>query len=233
MKKIKCKKLGNVISISLNNEYEILNESETRYTLINDKGIQKNYCKSLFDIIPEEEPVFEPIVVIPVIEEFEIVTNIDENNPENSIYFKVDIQFTPNFIFSKKINQLNYSGSNISCGVKQIYNIDGFIMEINNLKSGIQEYINNNVNNFTLPDDFNIDEIILDIVRSLIQDMIGYFQDEDSYVNTGIVIMSTTQNSINECIILKESLNEVSTVIEAFNPNSGNMITMWSIIINE
>lgn len=249
MKKIRCKKLGNVISISLNSEYEVVNESETRYSLVNDKGVQKNYCKSLFDEVVEEVvvpqraprqprrvepiPVPVPVRVIPQVEELNIVTNIHEDSDEDHIVFQIDVTFLPGFVYSKRINELAIEGTNISCGVSQIYGIDGFKSAIRILKNELQAYIQNNRENFTLSEDFNLDEIMSDITKALVQDMISYFQDEDGDVKAGILILSTTSNSINELPILKEALDEVSTVVETRNPNSGNTITMWTIVVNE
>lgn len=247
MKKIRCKKLGNVISISLNSEYEVVNESETRYSLVNDKGVQKNYCKSLFDEVIEEvvvpqraprqprriEPVLVPVRGIPQVEELNIVTNIHESSDTEDLNFQIDITFIPGFTYSKRINQLNISDTDISCGVSQIYGIDGLKNDIRNLNDELRAYVQNNRENFTLSEDFNLDEVMSDITKALVQDMISYFQDEDGDVKTGILILSTTSNSINELPILKEALNEVSTVVETRNPKSGNTITMWTIVVNE
>jgi len=250
MKKIRCKKLGNVISISLGSEYEVVNESETRYSLVNDKGVQKNYCKSLFDEILEEvavpqraprqprrvEPVPAPapVRVIPQVEELNIVTNIHESSDDDDLNFQIDITFIPGFTYSKRINQLSIADTNISCGVSQVFGIDGFKHDIRNLKNELQAYIQNNRENFTLGEDFNLDEVMSDITKALVQDMISYFQDgEDVDIRAGILILSTTSGSINELPILKEALNEVSTVVETRNPNSGNTITMWTIVVNE
>jgi len=248
MKRIKCKKLGNVISISLNSEYEVVNESETRYSLINDKGVQKNYCKSLFDEIIEEivvpqrvprqprrvEPIPVPVRVIPQVEELNIVTNIHESSDNDDLNFQIDITFIPGFTYSKRINQLSISDTNISCGVSQIYGIDGLKGDIRNLNNELQAYIQNNRENFTLTEDFNLDEVMSDITKALVQDMISYFQGEEAVVKTGLLILSTTNRSINELPMLKESLDEVSTTrVETRNPNTGITITMWTIVVNE
>jgi hypothetical protein len=247
MKKIRCKKLGNVISISLNSEYEVVNESETRYSLINDKGVQKNYCKSLFDEVVDEvvvpqraprqprrvEPVPVPVRVIPQVEELNIVTNIHESSDNDNLNFQIDVTFLPGFVYSKRINELNIEGTNISCGVSKIYGIDYFKNSIRILNNELQGYIQNNRENFILSEDFNLDEVMSDIIKALVQDMISYFQDEDADVKAGILILSTTSDSINELPMLKEALDEVSTVVETRNPNSGNIITMWTIVVNE
>lgn len=249
MKRIKCKKLGNVVSISLNSEYEVVNESETRYSLINDKGVQKNYCKSLFEVIPNEEPVPQrivrqprrvapetipvPVRIIPIVEELEIVTDINEDSDNEGVIFDISIVFIPGFTYSQSIDTLRIIDSAISCGVTQISGVDALIREIDSLKLRTQEYINNNVENFTVSEDFNLDEIMSDITKALVQDMISYFQDETSDINTGILILSTTSESINNLPILKEALDEVFTSVETRNPNSGNMITMWTIVVNE
>ena len=58
--KITCKNKGANKLISVDTEYEVINESETRYTILNDSGVQKNYAKKLFDVVEEDEP--EPAV---------------------------------------------------------------------------------------------------------------------------------------------------------------------------
>ena len=120
-----------------------------------------------------------------------------------------------------------------TCGVSQIYGIDGLKNDIHTIKTAIQNYINENRENFTLTEDFNLDEVMSDITKALIQDMIGYFQGEEGDVRAGILILSTTSDSINGLPILKEALDEVSTSVEIRNPNSGNIITMWTIVVNE
>ena len=46
---LKCINTGTNKSITEGLAYELVNETETRYSLINDKGIQKNYSKDLFE----------------------------------------------------------------------------------------------------------------------------------------------------------------------------------------
>ena len=43
--RIICENVGKNVSISVGTTYDVISETEKRYTIINDKGIEKNYCK--------------------------------------------------------------------------------------------------------------------------------------------------------------------------------------------
>ena len=51
MRTIICTSVGSTKSISVNTPYTILAESETKFTIVNDKGVEANYSKKLFSRI--------------------------------------------------------------------------------------------------------------------------------------------------------------------------------------
>jgi hypothetical protein len=232
--KVKCKKVGSNKSISLNNDYEVIDESDTRYAIINDRNIQMNYAKSLFDVVPEA-PVVPEVPPVEVIDELNIETSIikdryvDDDDSIDRLAIKVTCPFIGRNRFEYNSgNILTVSGMNISCGILQIEGVDSLINSLNAMKIAFNTYMRNHANVFILNEEINVDELFKDITTSLVQDIIAEFQGIDG---TAVILLSTTNDSINSSPVLKEALNEVaSTVTTALNPNSGNNITLWTIL---
>jgi hypothetical protein len=226
--KIKCKQLGNNKSISLTTEYDVIDESDSRYAVINDKGIQKNYAKSLFDIIPEV-PVIPPVEVI---DELNIETSIEKTEDDEQSIDKLAIKVICPFIGRNRFeynsgNILTVSGMSISCGILQIEGLNSLITHLNSMRTAFDTYMRNHANVFILNEEINVDEVFKDITTSLVQDIIAEFQGEDG---SAVLLLSTTNDSIASSPVLKEALNEVSSTVTALNPNSGNNITLWTIL---
>lgn len=219
---LECTKLGNNKSISLNSKYDLINESDTRYTLVNDRGIQANYAKNLFRVIPEE-PVVPPIITI---NELNVETTCD-----NELIFTINCPFTEglNFNFT---SQRNFSFSQIvfNCGITGLNGLNNLQHDIFRAKRIFEKFIYDNNQIFVLNPEISIDELFEDIARSLIQDIIANFQGENGS-RAGLLIMSTTTYLGD---LLKNALNELSTTsTTVYNPNSNHNIIMWSFVVNE
>lgn len=222
---LECTKLGNNKSISLNSKYNLINESDTRYTLVNDRGIQAYYAKNLFRVIPEA-PIVPEVPPIPVINELNIETSC-----RNTLVFTINCPVINGFTF-QFISKLNfrYSQTSFSCGITGLQGLGNFEANIFMAKTRFQQFITINRENFTLNLLINIDELFQDITRSLIQDIIANFQGENGN-RAGLLIMSTTTHVSD---LLKDVLNELATTsTTSYNPNSGNNIIMWTFIVNE
>lgn len=231
MKKIKCIKLGNVQALTVGELYEIINESDTRFSIINDKGIQKNYCKSLFEK-PKKEKVEKPKPQIPVVDEIDINTEIINNN-NNQAGFKIDCNFNniQNYSFQAE-RLINHGRITASCGVYSLDGLNNILQELDQFKENLVDFIAQNNQVFTLNPEINIDELYVEICKGVFQDLIAFFQGAGH--RCAILILSTTFNTIEDFPVVRDILNEISiNTIEAHNPNSGNDIIMWNIKIDE
>lgn len=215
MKTLICTKVGKNTSISINSQYEVISETNTRYSFINDKGVQKNYCKSLFRVV-ENVPPPPPAPLIRTITELNAELNLNNerfvlNVTSNDNLINVETQFT-----------VNIEGLNISCGIHQALGLNAIFQGLNTVKT----YITNNLNQtLVLADDLNIDNFILDILENIIQEIIDNTE-------TGMILLSTnvTNNAAVKEIYINK-LNELSrTSVTTTNPNSGNDITLWTIV---
>lgn len=222
---LECTKLGNNKSISLNSKYNLINESDTRYTLVNDRGIQANYAKNLFRIIPEA-PIIPEIPPIPVINELNIETSCN-----NNLVFTINCPFTEGLNFNFTSNQnFSFGQTSFSCGITGLNGLNNFETNIFRARTRFSDFITANRENFTLNPEINIDELFQDITKSLIQDIIANFQGGNGNM-AGLLIMSTTTHASD---LLKDALNELATTsTTVYNPNSNNNIIMWSFVVNE
>ena len=245
--KIICKKQGETKLISIDSEYEVIDQSETRYTILNDKGIQKNYSKKLFEVAeevpamavrapraprqPRQVPpvVIEPVVVIPTVNELVITTSADYVN--GLINFRVKTQFMNNAIFEFDIRSLSIYGSNISCGIKDVEGFNGFMQRFSEFLPELKAYIVLNQHNFILNEDINLEEINSEVCDSLFQDFIALFEGGD--YNAGLVNLSTnvTNNEYLSDIVINAIEKIAQNTVETRNPNSGNQIKFWSIVV--
>ena len=75
--KIQCINSGNNKLITKGNEYEVIAETENRFTLLNDKGIQKNYARNLFKV--EIIPLVKKVDIIDGLEAETSMINSDAN----------------------------------------------------------------------------------------------------------------------------------------------------------
>jgi len=245
--KIICKKQGETKLISIDSEYEVIDQSETRYTILNDKGIQKNYSKKLFEVIeeapemavrapraprqPRQAPpvVVEPVAVIPTVDELVITTSADYINGQVS--FRVKTQFMNNAVFEFDIRALSIYGSNISCGVKDVEGMNSFMTRFNQFLPELRACVIANEQNFTLNEDINLEEINVEVCDSLFQDFIALFEGGD--YNAGLVNLSTnlTNNGDLSDIVINAIEKIAQNTVETRNPNSGNQIKFWSIVV--
>lgn len=217
-----CNNTGKNVSITRDREYEIISETDSRFSLINDKGIEKNYAKTLFTVIPEVPPV-------EIINELNIETGVVLN--AGNISFQVACPFIGRNRFNHNSgNIMQWQGTGISCGVYQIVNIDGFINNLASLRERFDTYMTEHSAVFVLNEDIDLDETFRDIYDSILQDLIAAFQGEAP--RCGILLLSTTTNSINSNESFRDALDEVaSSKVTTLNPNSRNEINVWSLTV--
>jgi len=232
--RLKCLKTGNNKSISANTDYDVVEESETRYTLINDNGVQKNYAKNLFRVIPERtaRPVPPPAPVIPVVDELNITTAVVKG--EVTFGFTISCPFIGRNVFNYDSTQIvNFARISASCGVYSFSGLNSIINHLQTMRNNFNGYLRNHNTVFTLNPEINLDETFKDIYVSIVQDIIASFQGNQGS-RCAAFIMSTTTNTIEQLPDFHDVLNELSSsVITAMNPNSNNRITTWTFVVNE
>lgn len=219
---LQCKNKGNNKSITTDKEYEVINETETRYSIINDKGIQANYAKNLFieavEIIPQ----------IPIIDGLEAETSIVNEAGEPGFIITIKIDGQEDYIFDgEKI--LDISESCISCGIKTVEGLDVLMKFMNDFEEYFDNYLDENIKNFKIDEDFDFDSFYKEIAELLITDLIEDYQNECLFL-----LLSTNvanNGSYNTNII--ESLNANSEIdLFGINPNTDNDIKLWILKCN-
>lgn len=247
---LKCINTGTNKSITEGLAYELVNETETRYSLINDKGIQKNYSKDLF-----EEVVINNVKTVSSIElqcELEKETNYDDNECRYhniNVIIKV-IAFDGDDIeigrvkHSNNILQILHSDNRLSCGIKNLVNISDFSSRINWFFDEIDQSF---VEAGLLVEKGVIRSLIEDHKICFYEDMLncifGFFNtndedndDDDHYgdenIWAGILQVSTNLNNPDNDLKFIQTLDKMAhSSLNAFNQNSGNDIKLWNFNI--
>lgn len=229
MANITCLKTGSNKSISVGTSYEVISENEKRYTIINDKGIEAKYCKTLFEKKRSRraarEVQVEEVPVIPVrnVEELDIETNVNINGAITDVFINV----TEN---NNEISSLRFSfrigGSNISCGVYELSGIVDISARVDTIERNIRAYFDGN-ENIQLDQNFDFDELKKNIFEAIIQDACEQISRRSAFL-----LISTNQGSIND--LYEEKLNEMSVSSTEWerNRNSGNDIKVWVLQTN-
>lgn len=266
MKTITCKKLGTVVSLTVGKTYEIISETENRYAILNDKGVQANYGKNLFNDpveVAEGQPAAEaprrrgrpsrakqaaragvPVAAIPEVREVavppvrvvnEINVTTTARNSDGDISLEVQFDFGGGLRHSSSQgNTFASNGISASCGIQSLSGVDNLISFIGNTRTRFINYLREQAGNIRLADDINVDTLFSEVSKGLLQDVISSFQGEDADIEAGMLILSTTENSINESPFLRRALEDVSVSSTTVNnPNSGNNIVVWNLAVEE
>lgn len=245
MRTIICTSVGSTKSISVDTTYTILAESDTKFTIVNDKGIEANYSKKLFSAprgrrtgertgneATPARPVPVPVAPPrPRIEE--IGLNVDVTLREGSFAISLSTDAIPGVNFRREASvAVGYQGSAISCGVHQLTGVNGLINTVKSFKSGIFSQLNElrDVDVNVDRDDIDVAEILKSVINGIIE-AAGF---------TGILMMSTNASGTDNGFVAEENmesldaLNEIAaTTVETLNPNSGRRIRVWTLQVTE
>lgn len=238
MKTVVCRKTGNTKSISVNTPYTTISETEKRYTLVNDKGIQANYCKSLFteEVATPTRTRAPRVAAVPVapapvavpntqINEVDVTVSVNYDDEENE--FDVSLVATTESGFRHENSIiLKETSTSISCGIFQLTSLDNLCITIALFKEQIFTQLNNlqNTDVNVSQDDINTADILESVINELVENA------ED----TGLLLLSTNTNSVSTTPAYREVLDRMSaTTVETLNPNSGNRIKLWTLQITE
>lgn len=199
---IRCKLVENY-KLTLGKEYEVGAESQDFYTIINDNGVGVRYSKRLFDVV--QEVVVPPPP--PARTERDVLNSIRLNG--DRVYF-TNIE---NIELSVPV-VLSLSNSGISCGVRQITQINRQIQVIDE--------------HFDLEeDDF------LNIRKALFRKTIENIQRRLHNNNAAFGVMSTNVTGQDEGHLADEDMLSVldsmahKTSDAMRNPNSDRNIKVW------
>jgi hypothetical protein len=199
MIKLKCTN-PKTYKLTLNGEYEILDQSEEMVTIVNDSGKKVNYAKSLFTAVAATPPPPPPP---PARTEQDCLNSIGING--GNIMF-IDLEGD-----QVTIDMTMYLRSNneFSCGVVRLEGL-------NSLIDRIEETI-----------DTSEDDLIL-LKQEIFKKAIIWNSRRSPY---RFALLST--NHINNYEDYYETLDSLSHCATqwAINPNSGNDIKIWTLLI--
>ena len=200
MAELVCKSKGNGNhALTITKPYEVLIDEDGYVFIKNDNNKTARYSKKLF-----KEP--EPEVVVPARTEQDCIDSIECD--QNTVNF-IDLDGAAVSITIP----FKTSTTDISCGIKQVYNINDMIENIN-------EAVN-------VEDDDR-----LDLKKALFKKATLTYVEEEG--GSAMSILSTnTSGSDDEGVAVDEDMLKVldqiahTTSEEVENPESGNKIKMW------
>ena len=183
--------------------YEILEEEDGYFLLVNDSNKTVRYYSDLFDDVEVVETVAPPPPPARTEEDVISSLNITYGNSRCNVTY-VDLN---NQNISFRTNTIGISTTDISCGVRQMYNI-------NDILSGIDNHVS------TTDDDFL--ELRKEIVKRVISLLINHNRG-----NSRWMLMSTNNDDRYEDYFeVFDSLAQTNLGWEN-NPNSGSEIKLW------
>ena len=184
--------------------YEILDEEDGYFLLVNDSNKTVRYYSDLFDDVEEAvEEVAPPPP--PARTEADVISSLNVTcNGQRCTVTYVDLN---NQTVTFQTDTIEIFGTEISCGIRQMSNI-------NNILSSID----NNVST----DEDDLLELRKEIVKRVISLLIRYNRG-----NTRWMLMSTNNDdSYEDYFDVFDSLAQTNLGWEN-NPNSGNDIKLW------
>ena len=187
--------------------YEILDEEDGYFLLVNDSNKTVRYYSDLFDDVEETNEPFEEVAPPPppARTEADVISslNVTYNNNRCTVDY-VDLN-NNNVNFTT--DSINVATSSISCGVYQLYNINA-----------IMGCIDNNVN--TDEDD------LLELRKEIVKRVISLFIHNKRGSTRWMIMSTNNDSSFEDYFDVFDSLAQTNLGWET-NPNSGNEIKLW------
>ena len=213
---IKLKKMNKICTnpknyrLTLNKVYKIIEvDDDGYYFLTNDSDKVVRYDSNLFEdelqeSVANPQPVAVPEIIIRTEQDCINSITVDSNGIH---YTNIDNQ-------QVSINiSLSTSDTSISCGIKQIYNINSLI---------------DNIINGTIHQ--SLDLILLQ--KQLFKSSLNYFIDHGVNECALVLISTNIEEDYEDFYDCLDELSEVVTD-SVENPNSGNDIKLWVIKVND
>lgn len=210
---IECIDSGSNKLITVGNEYEVISETDNRYVILNDKGIQKNYSKNLFKEVEYENNN--------LVEEIDVETDVYIER--NEIYFniKVKMEGFDDFIYGNTVGCL--LDTDISCGIKQISGLNDIMSFEKNFRFDFSEHIEEN--NIDLGEEIDLDDLFNEVIASLFSDLLEKLNETCLYVLLS-TNLNNNENYNDNVVDVLNNIAENETLV-GDNPNSGNDIQLW------
>ena len=184
--------------------YEILDEEDGYYLLVNDSNKTVRYYSDLFDDVEEAvEEVAPPPP--PARTEADVISslNVTCNGQRCSVTY-VDLN---NQTVDFTTERINVATSSISCGIHQMYGINDILSSIDNNVS-------------------TADDDLLELKKEIVKRVISLLINRNRG-NTRWMLMSTNNDdSYEDYFEVFDSLAQTNLGWEN-NPNSGNDIKLW------
>jgi len=238
---LKCINTGTNKSITEGFEYELINETETRYSLINDKGVQKNYSKALFEEVNQ-------LVEVQSIDldgdvHFEIIYNEDYDEAATKVVvttritlFDGDDNAVAQHTYENNVLEVLRSDNRLSCGIKNLVNISEFMATMDVFFTSLETRF---AEQGTLVKQNSINEIIdndckTQFYTELMHAIFQLFNngDKEDTIFGGILQASTNLNNGNNDILFIDVLDKLAdSKLDGFNQNSTNEIRLWNFKI--
>lgn len=183
--------------------YEILDEEDGYFLLVNDSNKTVRYYSDLFDDVEEAQPVAPPPP--PARTEADVISSLTVTyGHDRCIVNYVDLN---NQVINFTTATVGTSSTNISCGIYQLHNINA-----------IMESIDENVD--------TDEEDLLELRKEIVKKVISLFI-RNKRGNTRWMMMSTNNDSnFEDYFEVFDSLAQTNLGWEN-NPNSGNEIKLW------
>lgn len=201
MKKIKCID-NNGYNITVGNEYNLIQESQDFYFLVNDNQKTVKYGKQMFELLDDEVPqIAEPVI-------------LTEQQMIDSIVYDAGTITFKNKEGEEVVlenDDLEFDDTTISCGIEQVSELDTLIDNVNEIC------------------DNNLDDDYITLRKAIFRTKIQ--KDVIGDTSKAMRIMSTTSGKDENLLpVLDELAAWTSNSVN--NPNSGNNIKMWVFYTN-
>lgn len=185
--------------------YEILDEEEGYYLLINDSNKTVRYYSDLFDDVEQTVEETAPPPSPPVRTEADVISslNVTHNNHRCNITY-VDLN---NETIDFQTSNIGISGTDISCGIRQIYNV-------NEILSNIDSYIDIE------------DDDLLELRKEIVKRVITLFIRNNRGNSRWMLMSTNNDDTFEDYFEIFDSLAQTNLGWEE-NPNSGNEIKLW------
>lgn len=204
MKTITCTNSRNY-RLTEGNDYTVVRETDNFYYIANDRDTVARYSKTLFTEVVEEEEESEPELALE--EKRQLILNglsVTNNH--------ILIQDTTLDIRISVDNPLGNNATNISCGVRQLFNL-------NDLATAIQspDFIGHFDSNIVT------NEFKIELYKRIIE-------KRSEILSSNVVLLSTNITDNGYFSLIDGALSQLcDTSTVAYNNNSGNDIKLWVI----
>lgn len=190
------------------NEYEILQQEDGYYLLVNDSNKTVRYYSDLFDDVEESNETveaFTPPPPPPARTEVDVINslNVIANNLRCTVTY-VDLN---NQTVTFQTNSIEISGTDISCGIHQMSGINDVLASIDS-----------NVN--TTEDD------LLELRKEIVKRVMSLLINRNRGNSRWMLISTNNNNLYEDYFEVFDSLAQTNLGWEN-NPNSGNEIKLW------